>query len=442
MQKLETTDSHQLTSAQRAWRWRVFIAGWLAYAGFYLCRKNLSVAMPFIRDDLGYSKTDFAEVIFGYNLFYMLGQFGNGALADRFGARGIVGLGIMLAAFSNIGMGFAATLGAFTALNCLNGYMQATGWPGLVKIMSTWTRLSERGILMAWWSTNYVVGGVVASLLATWCASNTRLFPSLGWHRAFFVPAIVLALVGLAFIAYVRNRPSDVGLPEIADEELPHDRDDIAAIDDPDMEERKTVSAMREALAQSAVWITGIMYFFVKLTRYSLLFWLPTYMVEHLHYSKAVAGYASSCYDFVGFGGVIAAGYLSDKVFQTRRFPVGALMLLALAAAFLLQIHLVGAGIFANTLGFALIGFLTFGPDSLMSGAAAMDMGSKRGAATVAGIINGMGSSGQLFSSYLVAWVAKQYGWDSLFYLFALFSFIGGALLLTKWNYGGRPVAA
>lgn len=413
---------------QRLYRWRIFILGWIAYAGFYLCRKNLGVLMPYLKTDLGYTKEEFAGAIFAYNLFYMLGQFGNGALVDRFGPRLMVGAGLLAAALANVGMGFATVLTAFVVLNAANGYFQSTGWPGLVKVMSAWTSVKERGITMAWWSTNYVVGGLVGGVLATWFAADRSLFAGLGWRRGFWGPALILACIGVLFIVFVRNSPRDVGLPEIAD------LDPVST--DTNGEEVKTVSAVREALSQSAVWITGIMYFFVKLTRYSLVFWLPTYMVEHLHYTNSVAGYTSSiCYDLVGFLGVVAAGYFSDRLFQARRFPVGGLMLIGLGAAFLLQIKLVTAGILYNSLGFCLIGFLTFGPDSLMSGAAAMDLGSRRGAGTVAGIINGMGSSGQLFSSLLVAYVTKHYGWDSLFYLFALFSFIGGALLLTKWNY-------
>ena len=73
-----------------------------------------------------------------------------------------------------------------------------------------------------------------------------------------------------------------------------------------------------------------------------------------------------------------------------------------------------------------------------MSGAAAMDIGSQRGAATAAGVINGMGSVGQLISPLLVAYVADSMGWNSLFYLFVVFSLISAGLLATKWNYGGE----
>ena len=94
-------------------------------------------------------------------------------------------------------------------------------------------------------------------------------------------------------------------------------------------------------------------------------------------------------------------------------------------------------------IGIGLIGFLTYGPDTLMTGAGAQDEGSQRGAATAAGIINGVGSMGQMLSGYIVATVKSTYGWDALFYLLVFFAFLSGALLSVKWNYvpvgeGGR----
>jgi MFS transporter, OPA family, sugar phosphate sensor protein UhpC len=91
-----------------------------------------------------------------------------------------------------------------------------------------------------------------------------------------------------------------------------------------------------------------------------------------------------------------------------------------------------------NAVGISLIGIMTYGPDTLMSGAAAQDVGSREGAGTAAGLIDGVGSIGQLFSPYVVALVAERFGWDVLFYVFVVFSLIGGGLLATRWNYQAR----
>ncbi len=70
-----------------------------------------------------------------------------------------------------------------------------------------------------------------------------------------------------------------------------------------------------------------------------------------------------------------------------------------------------------------------------MTGAAAQDEGSQRGAATTAGFMNGVGSIGQMVSGYVIANVKLYYGWDAVFFLFVIFAFLSGTLLATKWNH-------
>ncbi len=51
------------------------------------------------------------------------------------------------------------------------------------------------------------------------------------------------------------------------------------------------------------------MYFLLKLTRYSIMFWTPLYLVEHLGMDSVAAGRTSSWYELVGFLGAVFAGY-------------------------------------------------------------------------------------------------------------------------------------
>ena len=419
----------------KVWRYRIFAVTWLSYAGFYLCRKNFSVLMPMLTDEFGFTKADLAWILTGFSLIYMLGQLANGLLSDRFGPRLIVGIGFLVSVCSSVIMGFGTSLFLFMALMWSNGYGQSTGWSGLVKNMATWFQHKERGVVMAWWCTCYVVGGFAATVFATYWATNETFFADLGWRRGFWAPAVLMAVVAGIYIVFTRNRPSDAGLQDLPEDDTGEGESTSGGLSD------KT-SVLREVLSDSALWVTGSMYFFTKMTRYAFLFWLPLYMTEALSYSESAAGYTSGVYELIGFVGILAAGYASDKLFGARRFPVGSIMLFGLAIALFLHPTLSELGFVANALSIGVIGIMTFGPDALMSGAAAMDIGSQRGAATAAGLINCMGSCGQLVSPLLVAYVADQFGWNSMFYLFVVFALLSGALLATKWNYGRRLAVA
>lgn len=420
-----------LSAHQRYWRYRIFAVTWLAYAGFYLCRKNLSVVMPMLTSELGYEKSQLAWVISGFSIMYMLGQFLNGPLSDRFGPRLVVGVGLFIAAGSNLAMGVAAgALVLFGFLNLANGFGQSTGWPGTVKNMAAWFSRRERGVVMAWWGTCYVAGGVIATAFATYAATTRAFFPVVDWRRGFFAPALVLFSIALAYVFFTRNTPGDAGVAEI-EPALPPDGEHAEDL------RRGARRSWLVVLSSSAVWTTGAMYFFLKFTRYAFMWWLPLFMTEALRYTESESGYTSMVYEAAGFGGMLLAGYASDRLFGARRFPVACLMLLGLAAACLFYPHLSGIGRWGNILGIGLIGIMTYGPDSLLTGAAAMDLGSREAAGTAVGFINGMGSIGSALSPLAVAWVSdSRYGWDGVFHLFVAFALISAALTATRWNYG------
>jgi MFS transporter, OPA family, sugar phosphate sensor protein UhpC len=416
------------------WRLRIFALTWLAYAGFYLCRKNLSVLMPVLQGDLGISKLDLANIVFAYSLAYALGQFVSGVLADRYGPRTVVTAGLLLSIGSNVAMGFSPVVLALFVLGILNGAGQSAGWPGLVKNMATWFRPEERGVVMAWWTTNYVLGGFLATIIATFIISNAMPLPGARWQHGFWIPALLLCGVTIVFALFTRDRPEDAGLPAIVPEE--------SAASPVATHEQKSPAndgvSFWEVMKRPAVWITGITAFLLKVIRYSFLFWLPLYMTDHLSYSTERAGYASSVFELVGFLGALLAGYASDKLFRARRFPVVTIMMTGLGLVCLVHPLLAARGLGWNLVGIALIGIFTYGPDTLMQGAASQDAGLGGGAASAAGIICGIASLGQLVSPYLVAIAVDRLGWDALFQFFVAVSFLGALLTARFWNF--RPV--
>ena len=418
--------------SQRLWRYRIFALTWLAYAGFYLCRRNFSVVMPLLEQDLGYSNFQLANIIFGYSLLYSLGQVAFGPLADRFGSRLTVTVGLLLSIGATVLMGFMPTLVMLTVLCCVNGVGQSAGWPGLVKNMAPWFRRQERGVVMGWWTTNYVLGGFLATVFATFVATHAWTGAGAGWQRGFWMPAALLLVVTVVFAVFDRNRPSDAGLPDI---EVATQESVSQATDG-----RQCWNFFR-MLGDLEVWTIAVGCALSKMIRYSFLFWLPLYMTQKLRYSAGEAGYTSSVYEFVGFTGAILAGYISDKFMHARRIPVAVLMFWGLALMCWLHPRFAAMGPVGVAVSIALIGIMNYGPDTLLQGAASQDAGAKWGTGTASGFISGFGSVGQLFSPYLVAWISEKYGWDSLFYGFVVIGVVAGVLLGMRWNSERTPGA-
>ncbi|WP_341215663.1 MFS transporter [uncultured Wocania sp.] len=414
-----------LNIEQKYWRKRIFILTWLSYAGFYFCRKNLAVTWSSMESDLGLDNSDYASIIFIYSLIYTIGQFVNGYLSDKFGPRKIVSTGLFLAAIANFFLGMSFSVGIVIFLISLNGYGQSTGWSGLIKNMTPWFRTNERGIVMSWWSTCYVTGSFLATIFATYAAFDMDFMSELGWKRGFYFPSIILVAIAFIYLLFTRNNPQDINLPTILESkyELGNNR------------KQDNLKLLKILIKNKALWIYSSCYLILKLTRYAFLFWLPIYLEKSLNYNVSDSGYISSVYELIGFFGVILAGYSSDKLFDSKRFSTISLMMLGLATVCLIHSSLISFGSAGVIISIALIGIATYGPDSLISTAGAMDVGGKKGAGMAAGIINGTGSIGQMFSGYIVVAINETYGWDNLFNFFVIMALVGGGLAALNWNY-------
>ena len=115
-------------------------------------------------------------------------------------------------------------------------------------------------------------------------------------------------------------------------------------------------------------------------------------------------------------------------------------MLTLMACSFALM-YLGGAAnlvVFAVSMGLA--GFMLYGPDSLISGVGAIDVGSKKGALAAAGIINGMGSIGPIFQEKLIARMYQAYNQElaPIFIMLVAIAVAGTAATCLLWWFSRR----
>jgi len=400
-------------SSRRA-RWGAWVLTWVSYMTYYLGRKGISVAKAPITEALG--KSALLGVETAYSAAYALGQSVNGFLGDRVGARLLVGVGMLVSAAACFVFGLSSVGIAFLFAFAVNGFAQSSGWPGNVKAMAEWTTPENRGRVMGLWATCYQVGGIVATSFATF------MLVRYGWRSAFWGPAIGLGLVGVLVLVFLRPGPGAYQAKGPAAE--------VAA------EEALRRAERAAVLKNRTIWCYGASYFGMKLIRYSILFWLPYYMKTVLHYTASEAGYLSNSFEVGGVLGTIGMGMLSDRYRQIPRSVVSAVWLVLLAAAIFVYAQLGATSMFLNFVVMAFVGALLFGPDSLISGAAAQDAGGKYAASTAAGIVNSVGSTGMIAQELVTRGVSERYGWGALFYVFVGLALFSAVCLVP--TFGGR----
>lgn len=410
------------------WRWRVFGITWLAYAGFYLTRSSFSVAKIALGKDpdIMMSPEQMGMIDGLYLTAYAIGQFVWGALGDKLGTRKIVLAGLFSSVVAGFAMGVSSIILAFGVFAFFQGLSQSTGWAPLAKNMSNWFSLRERGVVMGWWATNYAIGALVAAPLAGFMADYF-----LDWRYAFFIPALVLLVVAVLFIFIQKNRPEDVGLPPIEE----YHAETQAKLADEDEPEEGSWRAIAAVVKNPMVLLLSLVYFFLKPTRYAILFWGPLYVNETLGTGMTESALISVAFFLAGPLSVLVAGYASDKIFGSRRMPYSiiALLLLSVVLFFFNDIASMQNKLVVASLLF-IIGFLLYGPDSLVSATAALDFGTRKGASTASGLINGFGSIGAIIGGTVPGFFKESWGWDGVFKFLALSVLIASVIMIPKWN--------
>jgi len=390
------------------------VTSWVAYATYYLGRKAFSAIKKPLEHELALAPAALGAIDTAFLAAYALGQFASGIVGDRIGARRLVGWGMLVSALACAGFGLSRAAFVLAAWFVLNGLAQSTGWPGTTRVVAEWTTPENRGTVMGVWSTCYQVGGLVATPLAGWLAV------CFGWRAALFGPALALALVGVVVLATLRAPPSNpdtaVTAPSVARAQL-------------------------GVLASRTLWLFGASYFFIKLVRYALLFWLPYYLATAKGYTTEKAANVSIAFDAGGILGVVVIGRIADRSRRLSRQALSALWILLLVPVLWVYARVGFGSVWLDVLVLALLGALLFGPDSLLSGAAAQDAAGSAAAATATGFVNGLGSFGALVQGLVVPPIAAAYGWRALFPFLALFAF-GAVVALVPTLRSAKPPSA
>ena len=384
---------------------------------------------------VGLSPVMASNIDIAFSVAYGLGQFLWGMSADRFGSRRVVLGGMLASSVVAVAMGLSSTVVLLGVFFFIQGLCESTGWAPLTKNLGFWFSTKERGRVMGFWCTSYAFGGMVASPFAGYVAYS--IFDD--WRWAFFSGAAVLFLIWIPFYFLQRDRPRDVGLEEI--EEYHGERMAVVdARDAPEEEKEGSWELIGKVFRSPPVLVMAVVYFLLKPVRYAILFWGPVIASERIASdSFALAATLPAAFEAAGLVAPIAIGFVSDKLFQARRFPACVVSLLLLSIALLLFGPLTSSGSTGGMLvAFFLIGFFLYGPDSMVSATAAVDFGTAKGAGSAAGFINGFGSFGQILGvalpGYLMVWFPGADTTVILFYGFSAAALVAGLLLLPLWN--------
>ena len=401
------------------WQRRTIIASMIGYALFYFVRKNLSVAMPGMQDDLGITKADLGLFLTLHGLIYGISKFANGFIGDRVNARYFMVTGLVLSAICNIVFGFSSAVLVFGIVWMLNGWFQGMGFPPCARLLTHWVPPTELATKMSVWNTSHSIG---AGIVVIFCG----YIVSMGWRWCFFLPSVV-ALIGAVFLWFaLRDTPRSVGLPEIRmpDEKADTGKDDKAAF--------KQV-VRRKVFGNPYIWIIAIANFFVYTVRYAVLDWGPTLLSEWKHVTIEHAGWMVAAFEISGILGMLAAGWVTDHIFGGRG-PRTCVMCMVFATIVIGLFWMIDTpSMWVATLLLGAAGFCIYGPQALV-GIAASNLATKQAAATAVGFTGLFGYASTILSGWGLGVLVEAIGWNYAIGVLIIIALAGTAVFALAWR--------
>ena len=402
----------------------------LGYTGYYFCRSDLSVVMPLLIQDLAHrgmtahtAEIRLGAIVSASVLAYAVGKFLSGSMADLFGGRrnflgGMGGAIVFTIVFASTG-----TLPLFTIAWLGNRLFQSAGWAGLVKVASRWFSYSSYGTVMGLLALSYLFGDAACRYVM-----SLLLDAGLGWRGIFLTGAALLGVLMLANLIFLRETPQERGLSAPLANPL-----NVYASDDEKKDDKPLPlgELLRPLLTSFPFWLVCLLSLGTTLLRETFNFWTPTYFVQYVGLTDSQAASRSALFPFFGGLSVVVSGMLSDRLGLNGRNRVlfGGLALVAFCLV-ALALTPSSANPWVPVGLVALTGFLLLGPYAYLSGAISLDFGGKRGSASAAGIIDGVGYLAGYLSGDAVARITVAFGWRSAFLSLAGVAFFTAAVAL------------
>ena len=422
-------------------RLQVFIGIFIGYAGYYLVRKNFTLAMPHLVE-MGFDKGDLGIALSANAIAYGLSKFLMGGVSDRSNARVFLPLGLVLSALVTMFLGTSAGISSIIMMfitQFLIGWFQGMGWPPCGRVMTHWFSQNERGTKMSIWNCAHNVGGALVGPMAVYgaiwfgswfCGSHTELYFLIG---TYLFPAVVAIFIAILAYVLIRDTPQSCSLPSVEKW-----RNDYPKNYSAKQEEVLTTREIffKYVLNNKLLWFIAIANAFVYMVRYGCLDWAPTYLRDAQGYDIKQAGWAYFAYEFAAIPGTLICGWLSDKVFHGRR-AVPTILFMAIVAVFIFLYWQFSSNYFIVTMSLIAIGFFIYGPVMLI-GVQALDLAPKNAAGTAAGLTGFFGYflGTAILANIVIGSVAEAAGWDWTFILLIAACFL--SIVFMAFTYKGE----
>jgi len=290
----------------RAGRYRWVIVGLLfaATAINYIDRQMIGVLKPTLSEEFGWSESDFANIVFWFQLAYAIGYISFGRVVDLVGARLGYVIAIVIWTVSHMAHGLASGVASFAAARFGLGIGESGNFPAGIRAVTDWFPQRERAFAIGLFNAGANVGAIITPLLVPF------LVVTLGWREAFYITGI-FGIVWLVAWWLVYRHPAEH--KSVSPGELAWIQQDPA-----DPVEK---IGWLQLLGKRETWAYALGKFLIDPIWWFFLFWLPGYLFERYDMDLLTFGIPLAAIYLLSDIGSVAGGWMSSRLLKAGKSP-------------------------------------------------------------------------------------------------------------------------
>ena len=400
------------------YRWMICALLFLGTTVNYVDRQVIGLLKPILEQQFQWTETDYANIVFCFQLAYAIGLLLVGGILDRVGVRLGFSLAVVFWSIAAVAHGFMRTVTGFCTARFGLGLAESANFPASIKAVGEWFPKKERALATGLFNSGTNIGALVTPLLVPW------IYSKWGWPAAFYATGAVGMLWLLLWWPLYRS-------PEhhrfLSQGELQYIRSDP-----PDPPQKYPWSRM---FVHRQTWAFAFGKFLTDPWWWFYLFWVPTFLNTQFGVTvdpKKIGPPMVVIYTLASVGS-IAGGWLSGHLIK-RGWSVNAGRKTAMLVCALAVVPIVFASKVAGMwsavllIGLAAAAHQGFSANiyTLVS-----DTVPRKGVSSVTGIGGMAGAVGGMLVAKLVGWVLDATGKNYLIpFLMAGFAYLAALAVI------------
>ena len=385
------SNTHDLSAGAPAgasrFRWVVCALLFFGLVINYVDRQMLGVLKPTLSEEMGWTETQYADIVFWFQTAYAVGYISFGRIVDRVGARLGYAIAFTIWNIAHIAHGFASTLMQFTAARVVLGLGESGVFPAGIKAVAEWFPRKERALATGIFNAGSNIGAIVTPLIVP------AITIAYGWQWAFILTGVVSFVWLAAWLVFFRKPENH---SEVNAQELAYIRQDPV--------DTATSTPFVRVVRTREAWAYAIGKFLIDPIWWFFLFWLPGYLVTRYGLDLKTFGPPLVVIYLMSDIGSVLGGWWSSRL-VSRGMAVGKARKLTMLVCALCVLPIIGAqNITSLWVAVAVIGLATAAHQGFSANLYTLpsDVFPRAAVGTVIGFGGTVGAiGGMMFSKYV-----------------------------------------